>query len=189
MKKQLLLKTIGNGLIILIVTVLTYKFIMWNSWKVDQAVTQVKKVLAAPPALNLTLSNDNTVLFQKSFANNVKNNYYIINHFDLTPYIRQIDNNKGSRFPLQLSINDGSKKNQLLRLHCFKTFNMVTVNGYHFVFTTSNCEIEDFLKIKECLPFIIRELFREGIAEEISGCDSIMNELVASWNFPDSAAK
>lgn len=177
MIKQPLHKTIGSGLIILIVTVLTYKFIMWNFWKVEQAVTQAKKILAAPPAINLTLSKDNTILFQKSFARNLQGNYYIINHFDITPYIHQIGSNKGSRFPLRASINDQNKKNQFLQLHRFKTFNMITVNSYHFVFTVSNCKIEDFLKIKKCLPFIIQELFRDEIAEKIYGCDSIMNEL------------
>jgi hypothetical protein len=186
MKKQALLKTVANGLIILIVTVLTYKFIMWNYWKVEQAVTQAKKILAAPPALNLTLSKDNTVLFQKSFAHNSQGNYYIVNHFDITPYIQPIPGDKSTGFPLQVIIND-QNKNQFIHLHRFKTFNMVTVNGYHFVFTTSNCKIEDFLQIKKCLPFIIRELFREGIAEGICGCDSIMKELFAEQNFLDLA--
>jgi len=188
MKKQALLKTVANGLIILVVTVLTYKFIMWNSWKVKQAVEQAQKILAAPPAINLTLSKDNTVLFQKSFAHNSQGNYYIINHFDISPHIQQTGGNKGSIFPFRMTINGQNKKNQSLRLHRFKTFNMVTVNGYHFVFTVSNCKIEDFVKIKNCLPFIIRELFGEGKAEKTCGCDSIMKELFVERNFLDLAA-
>ena len=187
MKKQALLKTIGSGVIILFVTVLTYKFIMWNFWKVEQALIQAKKILAAPPAINLTLSKDNTVLFQKSFAHNSQGNYYIINHFDITPYIHQIPGDKSPGFPLRVSINDQNKKNQIIDLHRFKTFNMVTVNGYHLVFTVSNCKIEDFLKIRQCLLFIIRVLFREGNAEKTCGCDSLMNELFLSWHFMDLA--
>jgi hypothetical protein len=183
MKKQALLKTIANGLIILVVTVLTFKFIMWNSWKVEQAVIQAKRILAAPPAINLTLSKDNTVLFQKSFAHNSQGNYYIINHFDISPYIKRTGRDKDSIIPFWPTINGQNKKDQSFRLHRFKTFNMVTVNGYHFVFTVSNCKIEDFLKIKKCMPFIIRELFREGKAEKTCGCDSIVKELFAEHNF------
>lgn len=183
MKKQPLLKTIVSGLIILVVTVLTYKFIMWNFWKVDQAVIQTRKILAAPPAINLTLLKDKTVLFQKSFAHNSQGNYYIINHFDISPYIQRTGRDKDSIFPFRVTINGQNKKNQSLRLHHFKNFNIVTVNGHHFVFTVSNCKIEDFLKIKKCLPFIIRELFREGKAEKTCGCNSIMEELFAEHNF------
>ena len=149
MKKQVLLKMIGNGLIILIVTVLTYKFIAWNSWKVEQAVTQAKKILAAPPAVNLTLSKKNTPLFQKGFAHNSQGNYYIINHFDITPYI-------GENLDLSLSVN--KQKNDSLLLYRFKHFNIIVSMGFRFVFTTSQCSMEEFINLVDSMPLIINSL-------------------------------
>jgi hypothetical protein len=170
MKKQDFLKTIGNGLIILIVTVLTFKFIMWNFWKVEQAVTQTKKILAAPPALNLTLSKDNTFLFQKSFAYNSQGNYYIINHFDITPYI-------GENLDLTLSVN--RQNNDSLWLYRFKHFNIIVFRDYHFVFTTPHCGIEEFIKLKNSMPLNINSISKLTANDnKAQGDDNIMNEFI-----------
>jgi hypothetical protein len=170
MKKQPLLKTIGSGLIILIVTLLTYKFIMWNSWKVEQAVTQAKKILAAPPALNLTLSKDNTLLFQKSFAHNSRGNYYIINHFDITPYL---DEN------LDLTMSVNHQYNQSLMLYRFKHFNIIVFRDCHFVFTTARCGIEEFIKLKDSMPLIIHSLSKLAANDDKDRWDAnIMNEFI-----------
>ena len=170
MKKQLLLKTVGSGLIILIVIVFTYKFIRWNYWKVGQAVTQAKKILAAPPAINITLSKDNTVLFQKSFANNSQGNYYIINQFDITPYI-------GENLDLTLSIN--RQNNDSLLLYRFKNFNIIVSRDCHFVFTTPRCGIEEFIKVKDSMPLIINSLSKLAANDnKAQGDDNIMNEFI-----------
>ncbi len=181
MKKQLLLKTIGSGLIILIVTVLTYKFIMWNFWKVEQAATQAKKILAAPPALNLTLSKDNTILFQKGFAHNSHGNYYIINHFDITPYI-------GENLDLTLLVN--RQNNDSLLLYRFKQVNIIVFRDYHFVFTTSRCGIEEFIKLKNSMPLIINSLSKlAGSDNKAQWDDNIMNEFIEAKVVSDRSSK
>ena len=170
MKKQALLKTIGNGLIILIVTVLTYKFVMWNYWKVEQAATQAKKILAAAPAVNLTLSNDSMVLYQKSFAHNSHGNYYIINHFDITPYI-------GERLYLTMLVN--KKKSGSLRLYRFKHFNIIVCRGHHFVFTTPQCDMEKFIKLKDSLPLVIDSLSKLAAGDNKTPWENnIMKEFI-----------
>jgi len=170
MKKQSLQKTLVSGLLILIVIVFTYKFIRWNYWKVKQAVTQAKTILAAPPAINITLSKDNTILFQKSFANNSQGNYYIINQFDISPYI-------GENLDLTLSVNRQNKDSLLL--YRFKHFNIIDFGGYHFLFTTPRCGIEEFIKVKDNMPLIINSLSKlaakDNLAQEN---DNIMNEFI-----------
>lgn len=170
MKKQPLLKTIGSGLVILIVMGLTYKFTRWNYWKVEQAVTQAKKILTAPPALNLTLSKTNTVLFQKSFAQNSQGNYYIINQFDITPYI-------GDNLDLTLSINRQNSDSPWL--YRFKHFNILASRGCCFVFTNPRCGIEEFIKMKDSLPLIIASLPKLAAnGNKAQGEDNIMNEFI-----------
>ncbi|MGD2084747.1 MAG: hypothetical protein PVH61_01065 [Candidatus Aminicenantes bacterium] len=170
MKKQAVLKTIANGLIILVVTVLTYKFIMWNFWKVEQAVTQAKKILAAPPAINLTLSKNNQVLFQKSFAYNSQGNYYIINHFDISPYI-------GENLAFTMSVN--RQHTNSLWLYRFEHFNIIGFQHYHFVFTTPHCGIEEFIKLKDSMPVIIDSLSKlAGNDNKAQPEDNIMKEFI-----------
>ena len=151
MKNKTFLKKVGHGLIILIITILTFKFIMWNYWKLERAAALAKGIIKAPSAVNLILSKKNTgsVLFRKSFAYNHNGNYYIIDHFDISPYI---DNN----LKVTLAVNDQNA--QSLLLHRFKTFTIVTVKGQHFVFTTPNCGIEEFVELKKALPFTINSL-------------------------------
>jgi hypothetical protein len=181
MKKQLLLKTIGSGLVIIIVMVLTYKFTAWNYWKVEQAVTQAKKILAAPPALNLTLSKDNMFLFQKSFAQNSQGNYYIINQFDITPYI-------GDKFNLTLSIN--RQNSDSLWLYRFKHFNILDSRGCRFVFTNPSCGIEEFIKMKDSLPLIIDSLPKLAANDnKAQWDDNIMNEFIDARVVTDRSRK
>jgi hypothetical protein len=148
-KNKSLLKNVSNGLIILIVTVFTYKFIMWNFWKLEEATAQAKKILEAPPAVNLILSKGNSVLFQKSFPYNVKGKYYIINHFDITPFI-------GDKLDLIMSVNKTNCDSFLL--YRFKHFNIISFRDYCFVFTTRDCEMEEFLKLIDAMPRIMDSL-------------------------------
>jgi len=180
-KKQSLLKTVGSGLIILIVIGFTYKFTRWNYWKVEQAVTQAKKILAAPPAVNITLSKDNTVLFQKSFAYHSQGNYYIVNQFDITPYI-------GENLDLTLSVN--GETGDSLWLYRFKHFNIIVFRGYHFVFTTPHCDLEEFIKVKDSLPFIIDSLSKLAAnGHQAQGHDNIMNEFIEVKVMKDRSSK
>jgi len=161
---------VGSGLIILIVIGFTYKFTRWNYWKVEQAVIQAKKILAAPPAINITLSKDNTILFQKSFAHHSQGNYYIINQFDITPYI-------GENLDLTLSVN--RETSDSLWLYRFKQFNIIVSRDYHFVFTTPHCDPEEFIKVKDSLPLIIDSLSKLAVNDhQAQGHDNIMNEFI-----------
>jgi hypothetical protein len=150
MNKKTLLKTAGNGFIILVVGLLTYKFIMWNYWKVERAAALAKGILNAPPAINLTLSKENIPLFQTGFAYNPAG-YYLINQFDLSPYI--VEN---SKLTLQVGIDDQKVESPVL--YTFKTFNMIKCRENYFVFTTRDCGIEDFVKLRDSIPSILHAL-------------------------------
>jgi hypothetical protein len=154
-KHREILKKIGIGIIICIVSVLTFKFIMWNKWKVERAAVLAKKIFRAPAAVNLTLSNNNGILFQKSFAHNPNGNYYIINHFDITPHV-----DKANRLKLTLMVN--GQEAVPVDLHRLKSVNILHCTGFdpdiYFAFTTSDCEMEEFIRLIHSLPAIINSL-------------------------------
>ncbi|NIO81241.1 MAG: hypothetical protein GTN53_09750 [Candidatus Aminicenantes bacterium] len=154
-RNQEILKKIGIGIIICIVSVLTFKFIMWNKWKVERSTALAKKILRAPAAVNLTISNREGVLFQKSFANNPNGNYYIINHFDITPHV-----DRANRLTLTVMVN--GQKAVPIDLHRFKTVNILHCTGFdpdiYFAFTTRDCEMEEFVRLIQSLPSIINSL-------------------------------
>lgn len=158
MKKQELIKKASIGLIILIITLLTFKFIMWNWWKVEGAVKLAKGILKAPSAVNLTILKENSILFQKSFAYNHEGNYYIVNHFDIFPYL--------SDYSTIFELN-GQKAASIV-LYRFKTFNIVDIQNHYFLFTTgkSNRGIEAFLDVKTSIPYIIHSLFKLALHGE-----------------------
>jgi hypothetical protein len=154
-QQQEILKKIVIGILIAVVSVLTFKFLMWNYWKVERSAVLAKKILQAPAAVNLTLSNREEVLFQKSFANNPNGNYYIINQFDITPHI-----DKANRLTLTVMVN--SQKAVPVEVHRFKTVNILHCTGFdpdiYFAFTTSGCEIEEFVHLIQSLPSIIKAI-------------------------------
>ncbi|MCP5109041.1 MAG: hypothetical protein GY950_37010 [bacterium] len=146
-------KEVGTGFLVLLITVLAFKFIAWNYWKLEQAVTLTKEIFAAPPAVNLTVSTENSLLFQKSFSHNRNGHYYIINHFDITPHIKDIAG--GS---ITLTVND--QKIDSFLLFRFTRFNIVHFNDYYFALTTQNCRIEDLVRLRETMPVIAGSLFK-----------------------------
>ncbi len=158
MKKQELIKKASIGLIILTIILLTFKFIMWNWWKVEGAVKLAKGILKAPSAVNLTILKENSILFQKSFAYNHKGNYYIVNHFDIFPYL--------SDYSTIFELN-GQKAASIV-LYRFKTFNIVDIQNHYFLFTTGNSNrgIAAFLDVKTSIPYIIHSLFKLALNEE-----------------------
>lgn len=153
------MKEIGRGILILLITVLAFKFIMWNSWKLEQAAAVTKGILSAPPAVNVTASTGNTTLFQKGFAYNRGGNYYIINHFDITGHIENIAN--GS---VKLAVNDQEIPSLLLSR--FKHFNAFCFNGYCFAFTTEHSGIQDLLRLREWMPLMAGCLFKLAVIDE-----------------------
>jgi hypothetical protein len=154
-RKQEIIKKIGIGVIICAASVLTFKFLMWNYWKVERTATLAKKILRAPAAVNLTLSNRGGVLFQKSFVYNPDGNYYIVNHFDIAPYIDQ-----ANRLTLNLGIN--RRQSVSAAVHRFETFNLLHCTGFdadiYFAFTTGDCDMEEFVRLIRLLPSIINSL-------------------------------
>lgn len=154
-KQQEILKKIGIGIIIVVVSVLTFKFLMWNYWKVERSTALAKKILHAPAAVNLTLADDNGILFQKSFAHNPNGNYYLINQFDITSHV-----DDANRLKLTIIVN--GQKVVPVDVHRFKTFNIIHCTGsepgIYFAFTTRDCEMEEFIRLIHSLPAIINSL-------------------------------
>jgi len=162
-----ILKKIGIGIIIIVASVLTFKFIMWNKWKVERAAVLTGKILRAPTAVNLTLGDNNGILYQKSFANNPTGNYYIVNQFDITPHI-----DKTNRLTLRVNVNGQTAVPTTL--HRFKAFNIIRCTGFdpdtdtdadtdadtdiYFAFTTADCDIEAFVRLIQSLPTIIKTI-------------------------------
>jgi hypothetical protein len=140
-----LLKKFAIPLLLAIVALLTYKFIMWNLWKVDQSVKMVGKIQRARGAVNLKLMNENKVLLKKSFAFNPRGNYYIVYPFEVTPYI--VGKNKEYRLILTLSVNGKGEKG--LPVQRFSYGNIIKWNGYYFVFPIRGASIEEFLHMQE----------------------------------------
>jgi hypothetical protein len=171
MNKQALIEKAGIGFIILIITLLTFKFIMWNFWKVENAVTLTKGILDAPSAVNLTILKGNSVLFQKSFAYNRKGNYYIVNHFDITPFLRD--------YSIRFELN--GQKYASIVLYRFKTFNIAAFQNHYFLFTTgkSSRDIAAFSEIRTSIPGIIHSLFKLALYGERENrelvCSLLMN--------------
>lgn len=145
------LSLIGQGFLILIVTLLTFKFIMWNYWKVERAAVLAKGIINAPSAVNLTLTQKNTgtPLYRKSFVYNPNGNYYIINRFDITPYID---------YNLNVHVTVNGQTTQSPLLYRFKAFNIITFKDYYLVFTGRDCGIEEFIELKDTIPIIIDSL-------------------------------
>lgn len=131
------------------VCVLTFKFFMWNYWKVEQAWSQAKDILKAPPAVNLELREENILLFQKSFAYNPRGNFYLINHFDIAPYI-------GDKLELTMTVNKVNPGSLLL--YRFKRFNIIVIKDYYFVFFIQSIEIEEFVKLRDSMLLVFKSL-------------------------------
>lgn len=149
MKKPGMIKKIGIGILFCLITILAFKFFIWNFWQLEWAAAFTKGVIEAPPAVNLTVTSHQNPCFKKSFAYNPAGNYYIINHFDIGPYIH-----KGSE--LKLSIDNRHAQSPLL--YRFKTFNIAAVQSHFFVFTTRDCGIEEFVELKDSIFSIVNSL-------------------------------
>ncbi len=127
-------------ILLAIVTFLAFKFIMWNSWKWDRAISMAKTVIKAEPAVNLSLFLNGKPIFHKSFPHNTSGNYYLINQFDISPYVGA----------LAVQVNRGPLISP--RVYPFKTFFIAQAGPHYFIFTTPQCDIEEFVRIKTFLP-------------------------------------
>jgi hypothetical protein len=167
MNRRVLLKQIGNGLLLLVIIILTYKFLAWNYWKLDMSVATARDIVRAPAAVNLTLSSETGALFKTGFAPNPEGHFYIVNQWDLAPYIKmKTAGAAGARKPvpaikkgLRVFIDGNEIENGDLKVYLFRRYRILSADKdgrtVYFVFISENCGIDHFVKIKDRLPGII----------------------------------
>lgn len=166
-RKQFLLKLLkeaGKGFVILIAAVMAFKFMAWNSFKLEQAVAIAGELGKEPSALsvNLVVSEKSSPLFRQSFAYNEKGNYYIINRFDIAGHIR--DAADFSRGNIHITVNNREVASFLV--FRFKRFNVLYTGGYYFAFTTAESGIEDLVRLDRSFPDIENSLFKLAAARK-----------------------
>jgi hypothetical protein len=72
----------------------------------------------------------------------------------------------------------------------FKHFNIIVCRGYHFVFTTPRCGIEEFIKVKDAMPLIINSLSKLAANDnKVQGDGNIMNEFIEAKVVTDHGNK
>lgn len=150
------LKKCGAPILIIIVTFLAVKFFMWNGWMIDRAMRMVRGTLAAPSAVNLTLSRDKETLFYVAFPFNSEGNYYLVNRFDISPFINKSEN--ACTLDLTVTVNKRILKPDAV--NSFKGYHIVSIGEMNVVFTTAECDIYCLVRLRENLPDIIAELKR-----------------------------
>lgn len=147
-----IMKSAGPVLLVLVATLLAYKFYMWNHWKVERAVAQARKIAAAQPAVNLAVTKDGKPLHRQSFAYNGDGNYYLTNRFDIGLFIEEDKK-------LTVSLELGRGPAVLAGLHRFEKYNIVLLDTggerFYFVFTTRKCRMEDFIGLRAGIPRVI----------------------------------
>jgi len=156
--KQDTIKKIGVAVLVLTVTILTYKFIAWNAWKVKEAVILGKRILNEHSAVNLTLGHGEQAVFKKSFPFNPKGNFYIINTFDITSYIED-----GTRVSLDVGVN-GTNLNPPI-LHKLTGFYILECRDYYFVFTFPGIDYPHIPALEKSLRGIIETIKQKSIRE------------------------
>ncbi len=147
--KRSIIREMGMGALVLILTVLTYKFIAWNNWKVTEVVTVTKKILRSPGAVNLTITVGNKPLLQKAFAPNGKRNIYLIRAFGIAEVLKS-----GA---LGVTVNDDGHLD--FALYRFKSFDILSVKEYAFIFVPESVGMDVFIRLNQLLPSIPRTLF------------------------------
>lgn len=140
-----MMKKAGPVLLVLVATLLAYKFYMWNNWKVERAAAMARKTAAAQPAVNLIVSKNGTILHRQSFGYNKSGNYYLTNRFDIGPFIEE-----DRKLTASLELERGDT--EFTGLHRFEKYNIVLleVKGerFYFLFTTGKCRMEDFIRLR-----------------------------------------
>jgi hypothetical protein len=137
-----------------VVTLLAFKFFMWNSWKVERTKYLAESYFNAPSAVNLELSRGPDVLFEKSFPYNPAGRYYLVNGFDIMPYVKE----EGKIGFLGVAVTVNRPRTRPDRLYRFKDFNIMEVQGAYFVFTSAGGGIKNLVRLRKNLPVIIPAL-------------------------------
>jgi hypothetical protein len=154
MKHKEIIKRISIGVVICMASLLTYKFISWNSWKVKEALQLKSNILKEPGAVNFSLKKDNIVLFHKSFEFNSRGHYYIVNHFDISPYV-----NSDQKLSSMVELNNRTIFPGVL--YRYKTLYIIDCERNYLVFTPKDFGIENISQLEETLPAIIKEITKE----------------------------
>lgn len=166
--KQLLVRLMkvgSKGIIILIAAVMSFKFMSWNSFKLDQVAAIARELGKEPPAMNLDISLQGGLgrrPIQKSFAFNEKGNYYIINQFDIRDYIQHIQDEATVSDNMKITLN--GREMASFMLFQFKQYNVLFTGGYYFVFLNPDSRIVEtkgkIIGLDQSFPRIESSLFK-----------------------------
>ncbi|HLP60141.1 MAG TPA: hypothetical protein VK186_14980 [Candidatus Deferrimicrobium sp.] len=165
-----LMKEVGKGLLVLIVVVMAFKFMTWNLWKLTQAVDIASEINKELPAVNLAILEKNNPLFQKSFVPNEKGNYYLINHFDIAPYLQDANadadanTNAADSGAGHIKITVNRREIASFLLFRFNRYHVLYTGDYYFIFMKANSGIEDQVRVTETFPGIAHALFKLAVA-------------------------
>jgi hypothetical protein len=107
-------------------------------------------ILEAPPAQNLTILTDDSLLFKKSFAYNKQGNFYIVNQFDFTAYTQSPS--------VEFFVND--IKASEYTLYLFKDYNIVYFKEYYFIFINKTCNIKKLIKVDRNAHSLVNSLLK-----------------------------
>ena len=143
------MRKIGIGILVLVTSVLAFKFLSWNFWKLQDTTDTAERIFKAPPAVNLTLSKGGAELFQWSFPHH-PHHYYIINRFDISPYLRDHS----------LRVVIGNQPLSAYLIFRFTHFNVLCAGDSYFVFFKNDCPIEEFIRWKDSMSLVIGSLFK-----------------------------
>lgn len=157
-KLKKIFKKVAVPALLVIVTLLAVKFYMWNDWKIDRAIRMVKGSANAPAAVNLVLSTENETLFETSFAFNPGENVYLVNLFDISPYIKETNNSR----TLDLTLTVNRRKLRPDGVYCFENYNIIAAGEMKFVFTSAGCDIHCLIRLRQNLGDITAALIHPG---------------------------
>jgi len=142
MDKKIVLRIIFG-----LITLLFVLFISANLKKLKYFVSFRASLANIPPAVNVKIVKDGSPLYEKSFPHN-KDNIYIVNRFDLTRPLEKdgmvITLNR-ERFPSFL-------------VYQFKNYTIVRLKKSYVIFTANNCDIKEFLQMRNSKKTIITSL-------------------------------
>lgn len=180
-RRKPILNEIGKGIVILFIVIAAFKFITWNFPKLEQAAAVTTRIVKAPPAVNLIISKGKTALFRKSFPYNPGGNYYIVNRFDISPYIEEPAGT--GRNSLEFTVN-GQRIHSFL-LFRFTRFNILYSGNHSFVFTTRDSGIEDLVRLRKRMPFIRASLLKLALGKEKDRGENITGDSTIVLKYGD----
>ncbi len=130
-----------------LITLLFVLFISANLKKLKYFVSFRASLANIPPAVNVKIVEDGSPLYEKSFPYN-KDNIYIVNRFDLS---RPLEKNG-----MVITLN--RERFSAFLVYQFKNYNIVRLKKSYVVFTVNNCDIKEFLQMRNSKKSIITSL-------------------------------